>query len=56
MGSDARTRGKCRHLGDDKTRTVGYFALLTGNSTQNGGFYLSAQMPDDLARIIDEIL
>ena len=43
-------------LNKDKTRTVGYFALLTGNSTQNGGFYLSAQMPDDLARIIDEIL
>jgi hypothetical protein len=38
------------------TRTLGYFAIIPAIGTNDGGFYISAALPSDIARIIDDIL
>ena len=38
------------------TRTWGYFSTVPVKGSYNGGFFMSLAMPDDLARIIDDVL
>lgn len=38
------------------TRTLGYFAIIPAVGNFEGGFYISAALPDDISRIIDDIL
>lgn len=38
------------------TRTLGYFAIIPAVGNYDGGFFVSAALPDDIARIIDDIL
>ncbi len=38
------------------TRTLGYFAIIPATDAHEGGFYVSAALPDDIARIIDDAL
>lgn len=39
-----------------KTRTWGYFSSVPAKGTYKGGFFMSLAMPDDIARIIDDVL
>ena len=39
-----------------KTKTWGYFSTVPKKGNYQGGFFISAKLPDDLARIIDDIL
>lgn len=38
------------------TRTWGYVSSITASGTDKGGFFVSLALPDDIARIIDDVL
>jgi hypothetical protein len=41
----------------DSTKTLGYFATVPAKKpTYDGGFFIAAQIPGDIARIIDDVL
>lgn len=39
-----------------RTKTWGYFSTVPAKGTYQGGFFLSFALPDDLARILDDIM
>lgn len=39
-----------------KTRTWGYFSTVPAKGNFQGGFFISIALPDDLARLIDDVL
>jgi hypothetical protein len=39
-----------------RTRTWGFFSAIPAKGTDKGGFYISLALPDDIARIIDDVL
>ncbi len=43
-------------INDPETaQTYGYFAVIPATATADGGFFISAQLPSEVARIIDEL-
>lgn len=41
---------------EDRTRTLGSFTTIPAKQSHDGGFFISVQLPDDLARAIDDLL
>ena len=39
-----------------RTRTWGFFSAIPAKGTDKGGFYISLGLPDDIARMIDDVL
>lgn len=39
-----------------RTRTWGFFSAIPAKADDKGGFYISLALPDDIARIIDDVL
>lgn len=41
---------------EDKTRTWGSLTTIPAKGSHDGGFFISVQLPDDIARAIDDLL